>query len=124
MHKVMRTTEKKRKGVVMPIGKIGQRRQVVIPKEIFDALGLQTGDFVEVTQVKRTVVIKPKKIVDADELLTPEQKAKIDARLAEGLEDIKQGRVYGPFDSVEAMVQSLHRAKPPKQRKQANTATT
>ena len=24
----------------MPIGKIGQRRQVVIPKEIFDALGL------------------------------------------------------------------------------------
>ena len=108
----------------MPIGKIGQRRQVVIPKEIFDALGLQTGDFVEVTQVKRTVVIKPKKIVDADELLTPEQKAKIDARLAEGLEDIKQGRVYGPFDSVEAMVQSLHGAKTPKQRKQANTATT
>ncbi len=32
----------------MPIGKIGQRRQVVIPKEIFDALGLRTGDFVEV----------------------------------------------------------------------------
>ena len=29
-----------RKDGVMPIGKIGQRRQVVIPKEIFDALGL------------------------------------------------------------------------------------
>jgi len=61
----------------MPIGKIGQRRQVVIPKEIFDALGLETGDFVEVTQVKRTVVIKPKKLVDADDVLTPEEEATV-----------------------------------------------
>ena len=64
-----------RKGVVMPMGKIGQRRQVVIPKEIFEALGLEIGDFVEVTQVNRTVVIKPKKIVDADDVLTPEEEA-------------------------------------------------
>ena len=94
----------------MPIGKIGQRRQVVIPKEIFDALGLQTGDFVEVTQVKRTVVIKPKKIVDADEVLTPEQKAQIDARLAEAEEDIKHGRVLGPFDTAKEAIRAL-RAK-------------
>ncbi len=44
MNHVMQTIE--RKGVVMPIGKIGQRRQVVIPKEICEELGLQTGDFV------------------------------------------------------------------------------
>src|SRR2546427_8808269 len=101
MNHVTQTIE--RKGVVMPIGKIGQRRQVVIPKEIFDALGLQTGDFVEVTQVKRTVVIKPKKIVDADEVLTPRQKSVIDARLAEAMKDVEQGRVHGPFPSVSAM---------------------
>jgi AbrB family looped-hinge helix DNA binding protein len=80
----------------MPIGKIGQRRQIVIPKEIFDALGLQTGDFVEVTQVKRTVVIKPKKLVDADDVLTPEEEAivrKGEAQLRRGeyvtLEDLE-----------------------------------
>jgi AbrB family looped-hinge helix DNA binding protein len=73
MNHVTQTIE--RKGVVMPIGKIGQRRQVVIPKEIFDALGLQTGDFVEVQKVKGTVVIKPKKLVDADDVLTPEEEA-------------------------------------------------
>src|SRR6266571_8588155 len=84
------------RGVVMPIGKIGQRRQVVIPKEIFDALGLQTGDFVEVTQVKRTVVIKPKKLVDADDVLTPEEEATVrkgEAQLRRGeyvtLEDLE-----------------------------------
>ena len=59
----------------MPIGKIGQRRQVVIPKEIFEALGLKTGDFVEVQRVKGTIVIKPKKLVDADDVLTPEEAA-------------------------------------------------
>ena len=108
----------------MPIGKIGQRRQVVIPKEICEELGLQTGDFVEVKQVKGTVVIKPKKLVDADEVLTPAQKAQIDARLAEAEEDIKHGRVYGPFDSVDAMLQSLHGVKSPKQRKPSKTTST
>ena len=108
MNHVTQTIE--RKGVVMPIGKIGQRRQVVIPKEICDALGLQTGDFVEVKRVKATVVIKPKKLVDADEVLTPAQQAELDARLVEGLEDIKQGRVLGPFDTAKEAMRAL-RAK-------------
>jgi len=111
-----------RKDGVMPIGKIGQRRQVVIPKEIFDALGLRTGDFVEVQRVKGTVVITPKKIVDADEVLTPAQKATIDARLAEGLQELQEGRVYGPFASVDAMIQSLHGTKAPQKRQSSQHA--
>src|ERR687883_2130495 len=107
-------TMKERRDGVMPIGKIGQRRQVVIPKEIFDALGLRTGDFVEVQRVKGTVVIKPKKIVDADEGLTPEQKATIDARLSEGLRDLEEGRGDGPFASGEDMVRHLPGTTPPK----------
>src|SRR5215470_15305410 len=81
-------TIRKPRGAAMPIGKIGQRRQVVIPKEIFDALGLQTGDFVEVTQVKRTVVIKPKKLVDADDVLTPEEEAIV----RKGEKQLRQGK--------------------------------
>ena len=72
----------------MPIGKIGQRRQVVIPKEIFEALGLQTGDFVEVTKVKNTVVIKPKKLVDADDVLRPEEEAVV----RKGERQLRQGK--------------------------------
>ncbi len=80
----------------MPIGKIGQRRQVVIPKEICDELDLQVGDFVEVRQVKGTVVIQPKKLVDADDVLTPAEEAivrKGEAQLRRGeyiaLEDLE-----------------------------------
>lgn len=72
----------------MPIGKIGQRRQVVIPKDICEALGLKTGDFVEVTQVKRMVVIKPKKVVDADDVLTPEEEAIVQ----EGERQLREGK--------------------------------
>jgi len=72
----------------MPIGKVGQRRQVVIPKDIFEALGLQTGDFVEVTKVKNTVVIKPKKLVDADDVLTPEEETLV----REGERQLRQGK--------------------------------
>jgi AbrB family looped-hinge helix DNA binding protein len=57
----------------MPISKLGQRRQVVIPKEICEELGLHEGDFVEVTSTEGQVIIKPKKLVDADDVLTPEE---------------------------------------------------
>jgi AbrB family looped-hinge helix DNA binding protein len=78
----------KERSAAMPIGKLGQRRQVVIPKEICDALGLATGDFVEVRQVKGTVVIKPKKLVDADDVLTPEEEAIV----RKGERQLRQGK--------------------------------
>jgi len=55
------------------VSKLGQRRQVVIPKEICEQLGLQEGDFVEVTEQGGMVVIKPKRLVDPDDILTPEE---------------------------------------------------
>src|SRR6059058_5797366 len=87
---------RQRKDGVMPIGKIGQRRQVVIPKEIFDALGLNTGDFVEVTRVKQTVVIKPKKLVDAEDVLTPEEERIV----RRGEEQIRRGQ-YVTLEDLE-----------------------
>ncbi len=45
-------------------------------------------------------------------ILTPKSfKAFIARRLAEGEEDIKMGRIYGPFDSVDAFKKSLSRRK-------------
>lgn len=56
------------------IGRVGQRRQVVIPLDIFDALNLSVGDFVAITRHENSVVIKPKRLVDRDaDALTPEQ---------------------------------------------------
>ena len=91
----------------MPIMKLGQRRQVVIPKEICDELGVQEGDYLEVTSAAGKVIIKPKKLVDADDVLTPVQRAFIDKRLAEAGEDIKAGRMSGPFPTVNHLKRHL-----------------
>jgi AbrB family looped-hinge helix DNA binding protein len=59
------------------LSRIGQRRQVVIPKKIFDAMRLKAGDFMEVTAEGGRVWMKPKKLVDADDTLTPAEAKKV-----------------------------------------------
>lgn len=79
------------------IVKIGVSRQVAIPKKLHDQMGLSPGDYLQVH-------------LDGDRLiLTP--KAFIEKRLAEGLDDIREGRVRGPFRSASALLRSLHQMK-------------
>ena len=54
------------------------------------------------------ITILPK-LPSADDEYTPEQRRIIDARLAKADEDIKHGRLYGPFETHEEFVASLHR---------------
>ena len=70
------------------LSRIGQRRQVVIPKAVFDTLGLVEGDFVEVTAENRRVVMQPKRLVDLDDTLTSTEARKVRA----GLAFVRKGR--------------------------------
>jgi len=79
------------------IVKIGVSRQVAIPKKLHDKLGLAPGDYLQME-------------LDGDRLvLTPQ--AMIERRLAEGLADVRKGRVHGPFASAPELLQSLRRTK-------------
>lgn len=71
----------------MSIVKIRTNRQVTIPKEIFDELGLEEGEYVEVSRSKNHIVIKPKKLVDADDVLSPEEEEIV----KKGIEQIRRG---------------------------------
>jgi AbrB family looped-hinge helix DNA binding protein len=53
------------------IGRVGQRRQVVIPREMLETLNLREGDFVAFAEKKNGVLITAKRLVDADDTLTP-----------------------------------------------------
>ncbi len=55
------------------LGRVGQRRQVVIPREIFDKLKMRKGDFVAFAEKPGGVLLKPKRVVDRDDILTPEE---------------------------------------------------
>ena len=70
------------------VSRIGQRRQVVIPKRVFDALQLQEGDFLEMTVERGRLAIRPKRLVDFDEILTRAEAAKV----RRGEAQLKAGR--------------------------------
>ena len=68
-----RMTSRAAETVTSSIGRVGKRRQVVIPKSLCAHLGLREGDLVEVRSIQGAVVIKPKKLVDPDDILTPQE---------------------------------------------------
>ena len=72
----------------MPISRLGQRRQVVIPKEICKELGLSVGDFVEVRMIRGMATVKPKKLVDPDNILILEE----GKRVRKGEAQLKRGK--------------------------------
>jgi AbrB family looped-hinge helix DNA binding protein len=55
------------------IGRVGKRRQVVIPKNMCIDLGLREGDFVEVRRTQGAVLIKPKRLVDPNDTLSSQE---------------------------------------------------
>lgn len=74
----------------MAINKLGQRRQVVIPKDICDEIGIKAGDFLEVLRSEHNeIVIKPKKLVDLDNTFTAAEEEMVER----GLRDIQEGNV-------------------------------
>ncbi len=61
----------------MPVVKIGPKHQVTIPKEIFDQLHLQTGDFLEAVTQEGKIIMIPKQLTNkaAAPSLTAEEQA-------------------------------------------------
>ncbi len=55
------------------IGRVGQRRQLVIPREFMETLNIREGDFVAFAQTTNGVLIKAKRLVDDDTILTPQE---------------------------------------------------
>ena len=70
------------------IGRVGQRRQVIIPREILERLNLREGDFVAFSPRANGVFVKPKRLIDPDDALKPAE-AK---RVRQGMAQIKAGR--------------------------------
>ena len=71
-----------------PISRVGQRRQVVIPREMLKTLKLHEGDFVAFKKQANGVLIKGKRLVDPDDLLTAAEAKKV----RHGLKQIREGK--------------------------------
>ena len=72
----------------MPTVKIRTNRQVTVPKVIFDDLGLKEGDYVDVSLQGSDIVIRPKRLVDFDDTLSPEEEQLVER----GFRELREGR--------------------------------
>ena len=89
----------------MALVKVRTKYQVTLPTAVCEQANLDVGDMLEARVEKGRITLTPKSLIDR--------------RIAEGLEDIKRGREYGPYSSVaEAMAafekRGLKAAKRPK----------
>jgi AbrB family looped-hinge helix DNA binding protein len=87
----------------MPLVKVMQRRQVVIPKELFEKLHLEIGDYLEAKIEGDKLVYIPKKLIDRDVWYWSEEGQKA---IGEALKEIEEGRVK-TFESVEELIEDL-----------------
>ena len=79
----------------MAVVKIKSKFQVTLPSGLRDQIGLDVGDLLEAKVERGRITLTPKSLIDRE--------------LAEALEDVRQGRVRGPFKSAEALKKSLRR---------------
>ena len=90
---------------------VKKNADLIVPPSVRRKAGLKAGDRVEFKVSGRRITIVPKPSIvtkpPVDDEYTPEQRRIIDARLAKADEDIKHGRVYGPFDTADAMAAFL-----------------
>jgi AbrB family looped-hinge helix DNA binding protein len=75
------------------IVKVKTKGQVTIPTALRQRAGIDVGDLLEAKIESGKITLTPKTLVDK--------------RLEEGMEDVKKGRVQGPFESADDLIASL-----------------
>ena len=87
--------------------KNNNKAPLVVPPSVRRQARFKSGQELEFRASGGVITIVPK-LPSADEY-TPEQRKVVDAQLAEGLADIKAGRVHGPFSTHKEFIASLHK---------------
>lgn len=78
----------------MPYVTVKKKYQVVIPAAVRRQARIEVGDLLEAKAARGKITFTPKSVIDRG--------------IEESLEDFRKGRAYGPFDSAEEMIASLH----------------
>src|ERR671936_352193 len=100
-----RTTIYRHRRAPMPRVKIGTRHQVTLPAETLKRLGLDAGEELEVVEHNKMILLVPRKHIPKDQ-----EWYYTDAwqrMMQEAFDDLKAGRIRGPFEPVEEFKQAL-----------------
>jgi AbrB family looped-hinge helix DNA binding protein len=79
----------------MSLVSVKNKFQVVIPQEVRERIGIQVGDVLEAKVERGKITFTPRTALDPD--------------IAASIEEIKNGRSYGPFDSAADAIAAMKR---------------
>jgi len=82
----------------MPLVRVKGKYQVTLPLTVREKAGLAVGDLLEAKVEGKKITLTPKSVIDRE--------------LALALEDVRQGRIIGPFRTAKAAVRALRRTAP------------
>lgn len=99
----------------MPIVKVSPGGQVRIPKEVMEKLIISTGDYLDFEFIDDKLVVKAKKLVDAEQTWFWTKEWQEAEKKAE--EDIKKGRISKVFSTATEGISHLR-----KRRKEVTTS--
>lgn len=85
----------------MSLVTIKNKYQIVIPAKVRREVSLRVGDFLQAGVENGKIVLSPQAVIDRKHL------TKLPKYLRESLEDVRMGRVSGPFNSVSALRKHL-----------------
>jgi bifunctional DNA-binding transcriptional regulator/antitoxin component of YhaV-PrlF toxin-antitoxin module len=87
---------------------VKNKTPLVVPPAVRRQAGLKSGQEIEFKVSGGVISISPE-LPTADDEYTPEQRRFVDSQLAEGLADVRTGRVHGPFSTHKEFITSLHK---------------
>ena len=73
---------------------VRNKYQVVIPRKVRDQIGVSVGDLLEAKVERGKITLTPKSLIGVG--------------VAEGLEDIRKGRIYGPYGAARDAMQAFN----------------
>lgn len=89
----------------MPAVKIGPKHQITIPREVFESMRLEVGDFLDTHVKDNAIVLVPKKLVPKyQEWFWTKEWQEMEK---EADEAIAKGEIIGPFSKASDAVKAL-----------------
>jgi AbrB family looped-hinge helix DNA binding protein len=107
----------------MPLVKIPRSRQVTIPKQLFEELELQQGEYVEVTRQGEELILRPQAVVDRDRARAKERLQQLLERIWERNKDVDPEEVEREVTAAIQEVRAERRKQLKAQRKPAHKTT-
>lgn len=89
----------------MTLVRVKTKAQVTLPLKVRQALGIQEGDYLEVSVEGNRIVLIPQAVVDKFPSVTLSEKGQ--QMLEEALDDLREGRTKAHQD-VNSLIEELH----------------